>query len=233
MLLAAIGTLLARRESRDRDSSSQRDGQLELIDPNELLFSLPTINDGIPAVEIGTGFAGEAGAMLIHEDEWRQEEFIPVANRGFVAETLSQHASHRAIHAQGLGFREVFVRTEPPVPLQTLGLKRDEIRRGILSEIAPLHLEGPTSARVRGGFALPLPDVGYVYGQEVGGVVTALGIGLVGSGVGSLERVVSLSRRNELLFVDWVRGVTVEPGDSAGFRAWIDAIIYGDPDPAI
>lgn len=78
-----------------------------------------------------------------------------------------------------------------------------------------------------------LPDVGYVYGPEVGGVVAALGIELVGSGIGGRERVVGLSQLYELLFVDWVRGVMVEPGDSAGLRAWIDAIIYSNPDPAI
>jgi hypothetical protein len=233
MLLATLGTFLARRQSHDARSCSQRDPELELIDPNELLFSLPTINDGIPAVEIGAGIAGESGAIIMHEDDWRQAEFLPVANRGFIAETLSQLASHRAIHAEGPGFREVFVRTEPPVPLQTLHIESDELRRELLAESVPLYFQGPPLARVRGGLASSLPDVGYVYGQEVDGAVTALGIGLVGSGVGSLERVVSLSRQHELLFVDWIRGVKVEPGDSAGFKAWIDAIIYGSPDPAI
>lgn len=150
-------------------------------DPNALLFSLPTINDGIPAVEIGTSVAGESGATIIHEDDWRQEEVLPVANRGLIAETLSQLASHRAIHAQGPGFREVFVRTEPPVPLQTLRLERDKLSKELFAVSGPLYLQGPPLARVRGGFASPLPDVGYVYGQEVGGVVTALGIELLGS----------------------------------------------------
>lgn len=143
MLLATLGTFLARRQSHDARSCSQRDPELELIDPNELLFSLPTINDGIPAVEIGAGIAGESGAIIMHEDDWRQAEFLPVANRGFIAETLSQLASHRAIHAEGPGFREVFVRTEPPVPLQTLHIESDELRGSSLLRVSRFIFKVP------------------------------------------------------------------------------------------
>ena len=80
------------------------------------------------------------------------------------------------------------------------------------------------------GFAIPLADIGYLYGQEVDGIVVALGLGLVGSGLGDLSPVIRLTERHGLLFVDWVRGVVIEPGDANGFRRWLDAIIDRDPD---
>jgi hypothetical protein len=160
-----------------------------------------------------------------------REEFIPVASRAFVLETLSQLQSHRAIHAQGIGFREVFVRDEPPVPLAASGITRAELRPILDANVIALYYPGSQPAHIRGGFALPLPDVGFVYGEESDGVVVALGIGLVGSGVGEVAQVASLSGRFDLLFVDWIRGIVIELGDEAGFRAWLDAIIYRDPNP--
>jgi hypothetical protein len=231
VLLAALGPQLARQRRTHRDVAGQvPSGDIEFLDPRELLFSIPTLNDGLPAVDPDAHFARESAAALLHEDDWRQEEFTPVGNREFVRQVLAQLDSHRAVHAQGLGFREVHVRDEPSIRLESLGLAPGDIRAVVGSSRVPLYLNGTQPSRVRGGFAMILKDVGYLYGQEVDGVVTALGLGLVGSGLGDVASLGGLTERYGLLFVDWIRGVVIEPGDTHGFRRWLDAIIYPEAD---
>ena len=234
LVAAALGPLLARRQLADTDAAQPMSGPLGFVDPNSLLFSIPTLNDSVPPVDSDGDFSREAGAALLHEDDWRQEEFTAVANRDFVREMLGQLNSHRAIHTQGVGFREVLVRPEPPTQLHTLGIRLDDVRGAVHASVIPLYYMNRTPpARVGGGFALPLDDVGYLYGQEVDGLVVALGVGLVGSGLGDVASLANLTERHGLLFVDWIRGIVIEPGDTSGFRQWLDAIIYRDPDPAI
>ncbi len=231
LALATIAALLLRRSHSAPRSSHATSGTVEMIDPQDLLFSSPTLFDGLPAVDTDCQFANESAAALMHEDDWRQEEFLRAVNRAYVFDTLSQLRSHRTVHSRGLGFGEVFVRSEPPATLASAGLTVEHVARLATDRsLLPLYLRSGDTHRVRAGFALRLPDVGFVYGKESGGRVVALGIGLVGSGLGEVRSVAEFSREHDLLFVDWVRGIVIEPGDAVGFRSWLDGIINSDPD---
>lgn len=63
-------------------SEFQKSGKLDItltkpevtsIDPSKILFSLPTINDELPAREDP---ASMENVLVVHEDDWRQFEFI-------------------------------------------------------------------------------------------------------------------------------------------------------------
>lgn len=231
VVVLALGVLIARRRANARGRQPGSPPHTELLDPHELLFSIPTLNDLLPPVDREGVFGGNAA--LMHEDDWRQEEFLSIGNRHFVEDTLLDLARHRAVHAQGPGFREVLVRREPPVPLIASKLRAASLSEVVGAVSAPLFFSGNPPARIRDGFAIPLPDVGFLYGTTAEGLVTALGLGLVGSGLGDVTPIAELSRTYELLFVDWIRGTVIEPGDTAGFRAWLDAIVYQDPGEAI
>jgi hypothetical protein len=234
LLSAALGPLLAKRRRSASDVVEPPSGPFERFDPSKLLYSIPTLNDSVPPADREADYTRESAAALLHEDDWRQEEFTAVANREFVREMLAQLSRHRAIHAQDIGFREVFVRQEPPTQLHTLGIRLDDVQAAVGSSVIPLYyLNNTPFTRVRGGFAVILDDVGYLYGQEADGLVGALGLGLVGSGLGDVAPLARFADRHGLLFVDWIRGIVIEPGDTDGYRQWLDAIIYRDPDPAI
>jgi len=233
LLGAALSSGLRRRTvtppARAAAASVPGDG-VEMIDPRKLLFSLPTIHDGLPPVEPGgAGAAAGGGGGLLREDDWRQEEFVAAANAEYVARTLGEIRSHRAVHAAGPGFRDVFVRGEPPVPLAAAGITVDDVARALgTPERGALYFMRDGLPRVAGGFSLVFPDGGFVYGHaQPGGVVTALGLGLVG---GEPERhvpapVARLAARFDLLFVDWVRDAVVSPGDEDGLRAWVERVL--------
>ena len=44
------------------------------MDPNVILFTTPTLNDAIPATLHGSTVASDC--IQLHEDDWRQFEFI-------------------------------------------------------------------------------------------------------------------------------------------------------------
>lgn len=226
--LMVLGVALTRRQRADSATATKDGGgDVRMIDPKELLFALPTLHDDIPPVDTSARFTEEPHAALMHEDDWRQDEFVPVGARAFVTETLARLQSHRAVHARGVGFREVLVRSESPVSLETAKIRRDDLR-AVLGDTpaTPLYLKSSSTppARVRDGFTFPLPDVGFVYGCDESGYVTALGVTLVGSSFGPVAPLAAMSGRYRLLFVDWVGGVVIEPGDERGFRAWLNAI---------
>jgi hypothetical protein len=228
LFLLGLGVALTRRQRTINAELARRGGDdVRMVDPREQLFSLPTMHDDIPPVDTAASFAQEPHAALMHEDDWRQDEFLPVASRGFVMETLSRLQSHRAIHAAGMGFREVFIRSEGPISLETSKIRLEDLR-AVLGDTppTPLYLQSSSSrpARVRDGFTFPLPDIGYVYGRAESGQVTALGLALVGSGLGDVSLLAALTNRFQVLFVDWVGGVVVERGDESGFRAWITRV---------
>jgi hypothetical protein len=224
--LVALGVALTRRQREATQAATKAGGEVRMIDPKELLFAIPTLHDDIPPVDTTASFSEEPHAALMHEDDWRQDEFIPVAARAFVTETLGRLQSHRAVHARGVGFREVLIRSESPVSLATARIHRDDLR-AVLGDTppTPLYLQSSSStpARVRDGFTFPMPDVGFVYGRIESGYVTALGLALVGSSFGPVAPLAAMSERYRLLFVDWVGGVVIEAGDERGFRAWLNA----------
>jgi hypothetical protein len=194
----------------------------EFIDPRELLFSLPTINDGVPAVEPRTSSGREREAAILHEDDWRQQEFALAANVPFVESTLTRLRNHIAVHRAGLGFREIFVRPEPPHQLMAKGLTLHHIRHYFDGRPPlDLHLLGGGSLnRVVGGFAWPLSGGGFLYGQQLEGSVAALGLHNIRSADTDLGPVARLTREHALVFVDWLRHEIVAPGDAVGLAAW-------------
>jgi hypothetical protein len=236
-LLAAAAIAVRRRPPppRTRRSPAKPRGEVRMIDPRELLFSLPTIYSALPAVEPQPAGTAAASGGILHEDDWRQEEFVAGANAEYVASTLSEITSHRAVHAVGLGFREVHTREEPPVSLGETGVTYDEVTRVLgVSDRGALYFNNRQLEPVAGGFTLEIHGGGFVYGQtNPAGQVTALGLGLVGDPESVVPKAVAqLTAHFGLLFVDWVRGVVVQPGDEVGVRDYVRRVVGEDRNAA-
>lgn len=161
LVVAVVATRRRPPASGDRKVAARDStGEVTMIDPRELLYSLPTIHDAIPVV--GPRAAGAAtGAAILHEDDWRQEEFVARANAEYVARTLEAIRSHRAAHAVGIGFLEVYARKEPPVALFEAGVTRDDLTRVMgASDRAALYFDSREPKPVDGGFTLQIPGGG-------------------------------------------------------------------------
>jgi hypothetical protein len=95
---------------------------VQKIPPGEILFSLPTICDGIPGIAKGTSKLGK-DVLELHEDDWRQVELISVTH---LDEARSCLAKIERIYAEERmpsgGFKKLHVRSELAAPIVQNGL---------------------------------------------------------------------------------------------------------------
>lgn len=161
--------------------------QIERVDPKDILFSLPTIENALPPTQDGGG-----NVLRMREDDWRQVELIAAELEPEVAAEL---AAIRQIHAerQGAGFPRLHVRARIPEPLAGTALALDTVARG---PRRPLGFDGAEGI-VIGGFAFDAGD-GTIYGREDGGRVTVLGAWRA-----ELLVLADLAQAHDLIIVDW------------------------------
>ena len=93
---------------------------VQVLAPNDILFSLPTICDRVPEPD---PVLVSAVPFEMHEDDWRQIEFVdaslaPVVEeqRRLIREIVDDH-SRRDSDGRPIGYDRIHVRTEPVDPL--------------------------------------------------------------------------------------------------------------------
>lgn len=222
-LVAVVATFWVR--ARKQAALARRARSAEMLDPQELLFSLPTVADGVPPVVPDTASDDDPGAPTLHEDDWRQIEFRSSRERERVQEQLATIRAHVDINRVGIGFREVFVRPDPDVPIAGGALTVAEIVRELgATGATPVCLRsGDGANRAEDAFAVEVPGVGFVYGSERDGDVGTLGLAVVDRQpqLGEIDGVARLSARFDLILVDWLRQEIVPGRDAERLRAWL------------
>src|SRR5262245_44707119 len=120
---AAIIAFRLRRPAASRGSESG--GHVEWVDPKKILFSLPTIYDVQPVLDEVPG--GVQPAFKIHEDDWRQVEFVARRHRAALEQELADLRAFKQAHSKGVGWDSISVRKERPdgltpehIPFQAL-----------------------------------------------------------------------------------------------------------------
>ena len=192
---------------------------IESVSPRDILFSLPTICGQMPEVEESGGELA-AKALRLHEDVWRQVEFV---SEGCEAEIDGELRSIRAIHEDSSVdggefrvFRNLHVRRRLASPIEP-GITLEALREHVGLEHEPRAL-GPleSEALVKGGFAIGVTDAVTLYGIEADGQVAVLGLCVDGVLSAGPARTVArtLSQMMEvrgLFLVDWCRCFAVGP----------------------
>lgn len=197
--------------------------RVESIDPKKILFSLPSIcNSALPVVERSDG---TGRVHVLHEDDWRQCEFVSVRH----ARDLSMElAAIRHIHATAaavVGWREIHVRERVPFPLAAGTRWAD-----VAEQLAPLD-PGPRitlgdarhaiSYAVAGQFG----DGVVVWGVETAGELSVLCVENVETASeATIARLKRVSDALSLVFVHWCRCQVYAPGggtfDGAEGNPW-------------
>lgn len=220
---------------RDTDGSVAK-GRLTLtvdrvrtVAPSDILYTLPTISDVVPhlvpslgdAVDDAVGeSAGDGVPYRMHEDDWRQTEFVSAELGALIDEELRGiqriYADHANRDDQGrlLGFDAIHVRTQPLHPL-----------------VAPVSLAALTAILAAGqrspgvcfdsadgvaadSFATTIGPL-TVYGVADGDEVIALALHsrpVAGPPLADLTDVVRrILRECRVVLVDWPRCATIAP----------------------
>jgi hypothetical protein len=166
--------------------------RLEQVDPRQLLYSLPTLENALPPIHDGDVSA----AFALHEDDWRQRELVTAS---FEPEVGAELAEIRRVKAErrGVGFERLHVRSRIPAPLAGVTLRIEDVVAQ-LGDVARRDLAIARSL-VDGGFAYVV-GAGAIYGRECDGIVHTLAL----AGPMDPSPLAPLARSHRLLLVDWL-----------------------------
>jgi hypothetical protein len=185
----------------------------------DVLYSLPTICDEIPPIAPGTSKLGKP-VLELHEDDWRQVEFVALAQQAQIDACLAQiHRIWTEERTESGFFRQLHLRTEIPRPLAGRRLLLTELRSAF---DRPRWLDGiayrDVAGLVAGGFACESASGIRLYGLAQDDVVTVLGL-ISGTGSAAREQdsraLAALMRAQELCLIDWCRLQQVPASDAA------------------
>jgi hypothetical protein len=181
--------------------------RVEKLDPKEILYSLPSICDGIPGLSDQPLSPHD---YRLADDGWRQLEFI---DHGFAALADEEIRNIRRIHEEAsaeVGWREIHVRKGPEPPIARQLALSDVVRHlGVSSELAGVTYYG-AEARIADGFSFALPAGPKLYGLAPGGNVQVLALAHEFMGKYDSQSIDSLARLAhafDLDLVQWCRCV--------------------------
>jgi len=177
--------------------------RLELLGPGAILFSLPTIcGAALPR----SGGVGGADVVVLHEDDWRQCEYVASAAGQDISEELSAvREIHRTARAE-IGWRKVHVRERIVRPLQSGISWTDVVAQ--FRELEPVGgvAFGDRASAVSNAVAARLPADVAIWGVEEGGELAVLCVeGIETAAEATVEGLKRVADAHSLVLVHWCR----------------------------
>ena len=188
-----------------------------LGDPKDWLYSVPTICDEIPPALLPAS-GGEGDVYRIHEDDWRQFEFVSIAQMSSVDLNLVEIRNVREQRI-GPGFPSVHVRPEPRYPLAGVQLTHRELATAVgpvANDYAGVGYRSQNTW-IEGSFAFEIADAVTAYGLQSEGVLQVVcfaGVKQDAAG-GLIAKVTPLLRSHGLILVAWEAAVAYPPRPNA------------------
>lgn len=176
------------------------------MDPNNILFSTPTISNDLGPLKPFSGKVGKTD-LVFHEDEWRQVEFIPADRLAEIQRMMTAYKVFEVANKVQYGWRKVYVRNLPAKPVLPGGdaLRKLEQELKVKGGPAPiLEHGGGGASQVTEGFTIPVGINISLYGFRDGTGIPVLGVALHDADDQVLTGVFQkLNRKFGLLLVDW------------------------------
>lgn len=205
-------------------------GNVKTIDPSQLLYSLPTICDRMAPLEPAQK-PPTSDDLAFHEDDWRQIEFVPLADSEYIAAKLADLRQFKTAHQSGPGWTSTYVRPDHQTGFQTLALKFSDLCDAVSVKPRDLYIfqsSKESSQHVPGGFSFHFDGDLSLYGFQVNGIVYALGIEMSppkekNRNSDAIMTVLRQIRKlSALQIVDWYRCTAVPLDSPAKLKAWLD-----------
>jgi hypothetical protein len=206
-LISWLHAFLACSDPKDnRIIRSDSSGNLLTIDPNEVLMTIPTIENTFPEFENNTN----TNNLQIIEDEWRQIEFITKDQRPLIDQEIDSitHVFDNEIH-QGkdyLAFKNLHVRRLITKPTEISFEKIKAVFGGRANVMAGITING-NLGQVKNGFSLNSNGL-HFYGvkDDHGMVVTFCFYGADSDKdlVNSIDKVSKFLATENLYLVNWI-----------------------------
>lgn len=177
---------------------------LGFVNPSELLYSLATISNDLPALAPASSLEN---VLVVHEDDWRQIEFVSRTHESSVLKELASIRHVIETQRVGSGFKTIHLRKLIPEPFAGETRRLADIRCAcpVTHEYSAVAFSS-TAAVVAGGFAFSISDELTVWGQaDDDGVLNALCIRVNSADTDLASDLRRLSQQFDMLLVDWPR----------------------------
>lgn len=191
----------------------------EMMDPDEVFFTMATLNDSLPDVD-ATRQPTERD-LVIHEDSWRQLEGISLSRETEIGEEIDEIMKVLREKSRLVGEFPVFagmhVRKRIENPLPSPIHWEDLLDAGGVTEadVAGLALEDE-QGMIEGGFSIPLRNL-TVFGIRSGDQVETLCLHLAREGgmrEGDAGRVSAFFNEENLALVHWPSATVLKGGEA-------------------
>lgn len=180
--------------------------EITQIDPNELLYSLPTISNDIAGVENTESLENVA---VFREDDWRQFEFVMSSYEPTIDEELGHIKNIYESHREGVGFKKLHLREKIVTPLEDSSLTLSLIEESfdIVKKYNGVAFNN-AAATIVGGFALQTKSGWLLWGQaSESGNVLALNVSQTRESniAGISDKIDKFTEKHSLYLIDWPR----------------------------
>jgi len=177
-----------------------------MVDPNELLYSLPTINDSLAGVENAESLENVA---VVREDDWRQFEFIAKHHELLIQGEFEAIQKIYENHREGQGFNQLHVRQAILEPLSNTKISIDSLKDSfsIENDYAGVAFNN-AAATIVNGFAFSTKSGWLLWGQlDEDSRIAVLNLSETeNSSVEEISQSInSFTQKYELSLVDWPR----------------------------
>jgi hypothetical protein len=186
--------------------------QIEAVNPQDILYSLPSICKVVPEVNDRSLLGNE---LTIAEDDWRQFELI---SHQLADKVDKEIAKIRLVHDRatvGIGWKEIHLRSKPEIPIVT-NLALPHLASMLkVGKSDGITYDGSRSP-ISDGYSFKLNDDFSIYGLAPNGKVRVLAIGQdsnIPPNQESIDRLQQLARKLNLDLVHWCRCLRVTPDD--------------------
>jgi hypothetical protein len=201
---ATAGTLLALLLFLGCGKKPETTGSdVHMVDTRDLLFSIPTLCDTLPAT---TAAPVPPGTFTIPEDDWRQMEFVAVADRAPVQKQLTELHEFKQKHRKGIGWDSVYVRHDRKDALLPSHIPWSKLTAVIGEPGSLLAIDSGKPLLVPGGFSKAIARGVVLYGQNANGTLASLALDINGTNPDLDEARSLLQRLADTLgldVVDW------------------------------
>lgn len=175
--------------------------KVQKIDPNSILFSLPTLADALPEDTLSS-LPDPAFQLL--EDDWRQFELISNAQKAIADLEIEKVLEIHANASEESGWSKIHVREDLQTPISS-AIEYSSLK-GIFERIDEKAIAFYGHAGlIKNGFAFSLSEGATLYGIQNKGVVNVIAIDTA-NGVFTNEEIdalVRFAKVNSLMIVDW------------------------------
>jgi hypothetical protein len=235
VLVLGLVAVLARRRritSTTEAVGEHTPGKVAMMDPSQILYSLPTICGRMAPLETPPNRPTDHD-LSFHEDDWRQIEFVPLVDSDYIASKLAELRQFKIDHRSGPGWTKTFVRPDHPTDFGAVALKFSDLRGALSVQPGRLYIFRSWSApvesagQVPNAFSFRLGPRFSIYGFEQDGIVRALGVQIdsLNDDQIDLDRISAtlgrIAKFAKLDIVDWYQCKTVAVESASEIRAWL------------